>query len=188
MRKLTFLILINIPLLCFAPILTTDPNVEAYKVYLIEKSKSDFKKAIAYRESRYNHLIVNSINCIGLYQFGEAARKAVGAPTIHSSDIIYNRKTGKRYLKNDSVWPITDQNLAMDNLIIINTNRLKHEIDSLDGQNVNGITITKSGLLAAAHLGGAGSVKRFIKTQYNAKDMNETSIADYMIEFGGFVF
>jgi len=67
MRKLTFLILINIPLLCFAPILTTDPNVEAYKVYLIEKAKSDFKAlkinylilAVSYVESRGNSLVYN---------------------------------------------------------------------------------------------------------------------------------
>jgi len=67
MRKLTILILLNIPLLCFAPILTPDPNVEAYKVYLIEKAKSDFKalrinyliSAVSYVESRGNSLAYN---------------------------------------------------------------------------------------------------------------------------------
>ena len=67
MRNLTFLILINIPLLCFAPILQPDPNIEAYKTYLIEKSKSDFKalrinyliSAVSYVESRGNILAYN---------------------------------------------------------------------------------------------------------------------------------
>jgi len=67
MRKLTLLILLNIPLLCFAPILTTDPNIEAYKVYLIEKAKSDFKalridyliSAVSFVESRGNSLAYN---------------------------------------------------------------------------------------------------------------------------------
>jgi len=53
MRKLTFLILINIPLLCFAPILTTDPNVEAYntieyRAILSPFNEELFKEALSY--------------------------------------------------------------------------------------------------------------------------------------------
>ena len=190
MKNLILILLLNVSVICFAPTFDKDhqAEIDKYKTYFEIKAKNDFKEAIAYRESRHNPLIVNSINCIGLYQFSKAARNAVGAPLINSNDIVRDYETGKRYLKNKEIWPIPDQNKAMDSLMAINSIRLKYEIDSLDGEIIHGVLITKSGLLAAAHLGGSGSVKKFIRSGYGAKDMNKTSIVDYMKEFGGFDF
>jgi hypothetical protein len=56
------------------------------------------------------------------------------------------------------------------------------------GTTINGTVITWSGLIAAAHLGGAGSVIKYLNTNgnYDASDMNGTSISDYIREFQGY--
>jgi len=53
---------------------------------------------------------------------------------------------------------------------------------------VDGIKITESGILAAAHLGGTGSVKRFLNTngERKCKDEYGTSVRTYLRDFGGF--
>jgi hypothetical protein len=53
---------------------------------------------------------------------------------------------------------------------------------------VNGIVVTESGILAAAHLGGAGSVKRYFRNNGNVsiKDAYGASIRSYMKAFGGY--
>jgi hypothetical protein len=52
----------------------------------------------------------------------------------------------------------------------------------------SGIRVTESGILAAAHLGGVGSVKKFFRNNGNRyyKDAYGTSIRSYMREFGGY--
>jgi hypothetical protein len=46
--------------------------------------------------------------------------------------------------------------------------------------------ITESGILAAAHLGGQGSVKRYFKNGKVFKDGNGTKITSYMNKFSGY--
>ena len=46
--------------------------------------------------------------------------------------------------------------------------------------------MTESGLLAAAHLGGAGSVKKWFRTGKIRKDGNGVKITSYMKTFGGY--
>ena len=59
-------------------------------------------------------------------------------------------------------------------------------IDEFDGQVVNGILVTESGLLAAAHLGGAGSVRKWFRTGKIRKDGNGVKITNYMERFSGY--
>ena len=46
--------------------------------------------------------------------------------------------------------------------------------------------VTESGLLAAAHLGGAGSVKKWFRTGKVRKDGNGVKITTYMTKFSGY--
>ena len=52
------------------------------------------------------------------------------------------------------------------------------------GQTIQGVEVTKSGLMASAHLGGVGGLKNFLTGKSNAKDANNTSIAEYMQKHG----
>ena len=59
-------------------------------------------------------------------------------------------------------------------------------IDKYNGKIVRGILVTESGILAAAHLGGAGSVKKWFRTGKVRKDGNGVKITSYMVRFGGY--
>jgi hypothetical protein len=52
------------------------------------------------------------------------------------------------------------------------------------GQTIQGVEVTKSGLMASAHLGGVGGLRDFLTGNSNAKDANNTSIATYMQKHG----
>jgi len=56
------------------------------------------------------------------------------------------------------------------------------------GQIINGIEITWSGLLAAAHLGGQKNVKKFLNSngKNDYADANGTKISEYLSEFSGY--
>ena len=60
--------------------------------------------------------------------------------------------------------------------------------DKYLGKKINGYIITQSGLLAGAHLKGAGSVIKYLKSngKYNPADAFGTSVESYMKRFAGY--
>ena len=67
-------------------------------------------------------------------------------------------------------------------------NTLHNLITEHDNDTINGIHITHSGILAAAHLVGAGGVKRWFRTQgkQTRVDGFGTSIENYMTKFANY--
>jgi hypothetical protein len=59
---------------------------------------------------------------------------------------------------------------------------LHKEIEKFDGKIVNGVRVTRAGILAGAHLAGPGNVKKFLRSGRNFTDGN-ISIARYMEKF-----
>jgi hypothetical protein len=80
------------------------------------------------------------------------------------------------------------QDKAFRNLCKINKFRLRKHIAKFNGRVINGIEITESGLLAASHLVGAESVKKYLES--NGKlitlDGNKVSIEQYINKFNGY--
>jgi hypothetical protein len=74
----------------------------------------------------------------------------------------------------------------MDRLLTENYKSLKRYIDKYDGKVVHGIRITKSGILAAAHLGGAGNVSRWFRRGTKPKMGTEHAITTYMKKFSNY--
>jgi len=74
----------------------------------------------------------------------------------------------------------------MYKLLQTNKRYLKKYIDKYEGEIVHGVLVTESGLLAAAHLGGAGSVKKWFRTGKVRKDGNGVKITTYMERFSGY--
>lgn len=144
-----------------------------YKVTPITKSKSfiEFKEALAERESAGEYDIVNSFGYMGKYQFGKSALKAVGI------------EDSKEFLNNPAM-----QEKAFVALLQINKWILRKEISRYQGKRVGGILITESGILAAAHLGGAGSVQDFLRSNgaINFSDGNGVNISKYFKKFSGY--
>lgn len=135
------------------------------------KTYVGFKQALAVRESYGLYDIVNSFGYMGKYQFGKLALRSIG---------IFD---AKEFLRNPEM-----QEKAFDALIAKNKWILKGEINKYVGKNIGGVRITESGILAAAHLGGAGSVKRFLKSngQQKFNDGYGTSIGSYLKLFSGY--
>ena len=79
------------------------------------------------------------------------------------------------------------QRAALKNLIKVNLIYLK-DYEHFIGDTIKGILITKSGLIAASHLGGAGSLKKFLNSngRVNKKDILGTSIYDYLRKFNDY--
>jgi hypothetical protein len=78
------------------------------------------------------------------------------------------------------------QEKAMTALLKQNKRSLRKYIEKYDGKVVHGVLVTESGLLAAAHLGGAGSVKKWFRTGKVRRDGNGVKITSYMTKFSGY--
>ena len=130
-----------------------------------------FKEAVAFKESQGEYKKINSLGYMGKYQFGLETLKTIG---IHDS---------LAFLRSPKL-----QEKAFVALLSKNKWELKDEIEKFSGKIISGVRITESGILAAAHLGGAGSVKRFLNSngEKKCKDNYGTSIKSYMRDFGGY--
>jgi hypothetical protein len=130
-----------------------------------------FKEAVAFKESQGKYRLVNSLGYMGKYQFGSKALRSIGI------------KNDKAFLKDPAL-----QEKAFVALLAKNKWILRREIEKYDGKTVKGIEITESGILAAAHLGGAGSVKNFFKNKGNShfRDAFGTSLKSYLRNFAGY--
>ena len=135
------------------------------------KSFEGFKEALAFKESRGDYFTVNTLGYLGKYQFGEETLKLLG---------IY---TPNQFLYNPEL---------QEKAFIANAERnkwvLRKDIQRFEGIQISGIEITESGILAAAHLAGPGSVKKFLRSfgGNNKSDAYGTSVKTYMKKFSGY--
>lgn len=130
-----------------------------------------FKEAVGFKESEGKYKKVNSLGYLGKYQFGIETLKTVG---VYNVSLFLNS-------------PIM-QEKAFIALLARNKWELKEEIERYNGKIIGGVLVTESGLLAAAHLGGTGSVRRFLKSngKQKCKDVYGASVKSYMKDFGGY--
>jgi hypothetical protein len=143
-------------------------NTENFGISL--KGHEAFLGELGQKESSNNYDAVNRLGYMGRYQFGKKTLKSIGINV-----------TKQEFLSNPTL-----QEEAMERLLAANYKSLKRFIDKYEGQTLHGVEVTKSGVLAAAHLGGAGSVRRWFRKGSNFKDANGTSITYYMKRFRGY--
>lgn len=138
---------------------------------IIIKDHSLFLEDIGMRESSGNYKAVNQFGYLGKYQFGRRTLDALG----------FEKVSNREFLSNASI-----QEEAMYALLTHNKKILRRQIEKYHGQTINGIFITESGILAAAHLAGPGNVKKFFRKGYEFKDGNGTKMTSYMVLFSGY--
>ena len=135
------------------------------------KSFEGFKEALAFKESRGNYFTVNTLGYLGKYQFGSETLKLIG---------VYSPKS---FLYNPEL---------QEKAFVANTERnkwiLRKDIERFEGKFIGGIKVTESGILAAAHLAGPGSVKKFLRSygNYNFSDAYGSTVKYYMKKFSGY--
>lgn len=146
---------------------------------LKEKDFELFIENLGIRESGNEWWITNTIGCIGKWQFSQTTLAFLG----------YKHITTKKFRKDANIFPEELQKKVLLSLIQMNEMLLK-EYSSYVGQIVSGVVITRSGMIAAAHLGGARSVKLFLSSdgKINSHDKYGTSIKNYMSEFAMYNF
>lgn len=135
------------------------------------KSLVGFKEALGFKESGGDYSSVNTYGYLGKYQFGKETLKMIG---------IYNSED---FLSSPEL---------QERAFIANAERnkwiLRRDIKRFVGKRINGILITESGILAAAHLAGPGSVKNYLRSYGtdNFSDAYGTTISYYMKRFSGY--
>ena len=154
---------------------------------LDNQTYTNLKVLLANRESGNNQYSENTLGYLGKYQFGAPALLDTG---FIDKEKYKAAKKGrgwqKKFLADDSNWTIPGgkqafmsnveyQEQAMDNLLAINAKTLRSKIpNKVDTQQ------SLSSNLAAAHLGGAGSVIKYHKTGESFQDAYGTDIQEYM--------
>lgn len=135
------------------------------------KSFVGFKEALAFKESGGNYFSVNTYGYLGKYQFGAETLKMIG---------INNTS---HFLKNPKL-----QEKAFIANIARNKWILRRDIKNFVGKRINGIIVTESGIIAAAHLAGPGSVKKYLRSYGldNFADGYGTTVRYYMKRFSGY--
>ncbi|GAB5388583.1 MAG: hypothetical protein Alpg2KO_15510 [Alphaproteobacteria bacterium] len=158
----------------------------------------DYLRALSIRESSGDFTVINGSGYMGGYQIGEAAlvdigwvsndgnafnnnyrsygwTSAAGAYGVRSyTDFINNRQAQEYAIRryNQVQWGY------------IGAKNLYQYV----GTTVNGILMTESGMLAGAHLVGAGALSQFLKSNGRnvPRDGNNTPITHYISKFNGY--
>ncbi|WP_233269912.1 peptidoglycan-binding protein LysM [Polaribacter sp. L3A8] len=149
----------------------TFPKFVDYNIPYLQKDFVGFKEALAFKESQGKYTVVNTLGYLGKYQFGRT--------TLHRLK-IYNTQA---FLKNPEL-----QEKAFIALCKVNKWILRKDIRRSVGKIINGVKITESGILAAAHLSGAGNVKKFLRSNgvEGFSDAYGATIKSYLRKFGGY--
>ncbi|TVZ50963.1 transglycosylase family protein [Dokdonia sp. Hel_I_53] len=138
---------------------------------LVLKNYTGFKEALAFKESQGNYRIVNKFGYMGKYQFGQTTLDVIGIDSHQN------------FLKNP---------ILQEQAFLLNASRnkwvLRRDIKRFANRWIAGIKITESGILAAAHLAGPGSVKKFLRSggEIGFSDAFGTSIRSYLKRFSGY--
>jgi len=140
----------------------------------VAKSYEQFKEDLAYRESTNVYDTINTLGYLGLYQIGRSLCKDLG---IDYTDFKENLS---------DVNPVY-QDIILDYSLRVSMNYLGKYTDLINTK-VNGIYITKSSMLAAAHLLGHGGFKKWVRNPNSKKlkDSYGTNIIEYINTFSGY--
>lgn len=148
----------------------TTYRTATFSIFL-DKGFIGFKEALGFKESQGRYGVVNQYGYLGKYQFGRSTLEMIG-------------------INNPSLF-LHDAELQ-EAAFNANTSRnkwiLRKDIKRSVGRYINGVKVTESGILAAAHLAGAGNVKKHLRsggaTQF--EDANGVTIAYYLKKFSGY--
>jgi len=169
----------------------------------VSKTFEDFLTALAQKESSRRYDIENYSGYLGKYQVGEYALIDAGY-YLHDGTGARKNAEGK-YVDNDWIGHWTGRKGVKSKVDFLSApeaqeDAIRHHVANLwkqikalhldlyEGTTVNGIVITKSGMIGGAHLKGVGGLKSYLKSAGRniPKNGNGTSIEHYVSTFGGY--
>lgn len=160
-------------------------------------SNVEFYNALAKKESgghKNPYAVTNSCGFVGKYQWGEGILIDLG---YYKKNGSLNNKWNGTFTGKDGIKSLEDLKKKPEVQEKIIKEEMAHYWNQLEkngaakyiGKEINGVVITPSGLLAAAHLKGPTDVKNFLENPNNEKyrkDGYGTTIESYMHDMGGF--
>ena len=160
----------------FTKVISSVPTEEEsdllnYSIPFNGNSFNGFREAVAFKESQGRYYIVNSLGYLGKYQFGKSTLNRL---KIYNTQLFLNSPE----LQEDAFLALCSLNKWI----------LRKDIKRSVGKNINGVKITESGILAAAHLAGAGNVKKYLRSygENSFKDAYGSSLQYYIKIFSGY--
>ena len=151
-----------------------------------EKGYDEFLDALGFRESTDNYALVNSYGYMGRYQMGGMALKEAGFKDADGAWTALANSYGV-YSKDDFLHSPDAQNIAVAAYHTKVCSYIRaYRLDRYIGSTYCGVEVTRSGLLAACHLVGVGSLKKALASGTHAYDGNRTTASEYMKKFGGY--
>jgi hypothetical protein len=132
-----------------------------------------FMNKLAKIESNNNPKVVNRFGMMGKYQFSPRTLRLMGF-----------KESKEEFLNNEQL-----QDSALVMYMKENRQILRNIIRKYDGTYHRGVYVTKSGILASAHLAGHGGVMAFFdpdKHDYATADANGTTVELYMTKFANY--
>ncbi len=158
------------------------------------RAYADFFAAIRLRESSGNYHAVNTLNYLGAYQFGEAALVDLGLavrdanPFNNDYSLGFTGKFGVS-TKAEFLASAAAQDAAADEWWSLLWARVRHaDIEIYDQQVLNGVRLTKTGMIAASHLLGTGALVKFIQSGGTdaGRDAYGTTLTEYLKLFADY--
>jgi hypothetical protein len=171
-KRLIIVLSIGVLTYCLITAKKVPQVIEGRTIYVSDETKTmeSFLEKLGQLESNSNYRIVNRFGYMGKYQISQTTLASIGL-NINKDVFLSTPKL---------------QEVAMQLLMKYNKNILSSYIGKYQNRTINEIYITESGLLAGAHLGGAGSVIKFLTKGEDFKDGNNVSVSKYIKKFGGY--
>jgi hypothetical protein len=141
--------------------------------YIDESLSNDldiYLEHIGFKESSGRYNVVNTFGYMGMYQFSHVTLKNLGFEV-----------TREQFLSSPEL-----QDSAMIYLLQHNYKILNRIIYEYDGTLIDDNEITKSGILATAHLIGPRRTRILLEDGIDTKDGYGTSALSYLVEFSGY--
>lgn len=147
-----------------------------YSVSLNAGNFNEYRGIMGKLESNSNYKAKNTLGYLGKYQLGKLALTDLG----YIKDGKWSSKDGldseKEFLNSPKL-----QDKIMDEYTKRNMRYLRNKkVFKYIGKKFKGILVTKSGLLACAHLLGAGGTSRMLKSGNVGKDAYGTKGTEYL--------
>ncbi len=153
-----------------------------------------FLIALRMAESGGDYQAVNSLNFLGAYQFGEAALIDLGY--VRRDQDVYDNDysggwTGKNGVRSIEGFLANEeeQDRAAQQWMRVMWSYIEYrEIDGYAWKQVGETQLTTSGMLAAAHLLGAGALKEYIDSggRSDPRDPYGMPLSQYIAKLGGY--
>ncbi|MBR5020151.1 MAG: hypothetical protein IKY17_00840 [Oscillospiraceae bacterium] len=150
------------------------------------KGYDEFLDALGYRESTDNYALVNKFGHMGRYQMGGEALEEAGFKDENGKWTALANSYGI-YSKEDFLNCPEGQDYAIAAYHKVVCGYIRaYNLERYVGTTYCGVKVTRSGLLAACHLVGIGSMRKALASGEPSYDGYGTPASEYLDLFGGY--